>query len=69
MKLRAAMHTLDHEPNLVDWLGVIAHANQVRIFESLVGNVFRECVFVIQRDFERCDAGCFSTTNPCRRYS
>src|SRR5882724_10041777 len=46
-KLRTAMHTLDHQLNFVDRLGVIAHANQVRTFEVLIGNALRKRVLVI----------------------
>ena len=48
------MYPFDHKLNLVDWLGVIADANQIRIFESLVGNTLRKRMFVIQRNFELC---------------
>ena len=50
------MHTLDHQFDFVDRLRVIAYANQVRLFEELIGNVLRKCVFVIERDFERGNA-------------
>src|SRR5207244_7432954 len=53
---RAAMHTFDHELDLVDRFGVVPDADEVRTFESLVGDILRKCVLVIERDFERCDA-------------
>src|SRR5436190_11258149 len=55
-KLRATIHAFDYELNLVNWFGVLPDADEVRIFESLIGNVLRKCVFVIQRDLELRDA-------------
>jgi len=50
------MYTLDHQFDFVNRLSVIAYANQIRPFEELIGNVLRKCVFVVERDFERCNA-------------
>src|SRR5438552_7871557 len=58
-QLRTAVHALDHEFNLVDWLDVIAHADEVRTFESLIGNVLRNSVFVFQCDLDLCEAVVF----------
>src|SRR5213592_3742330 len=58
-ELRAAMHTFDLEFNFGDRLGVIAHPNQVRIFEALIGNALRKRVLIVQCDFERSDAVVF----------
>ena len=41
------MHTFDHEFNLADRLSVIAHANKIRIFESLIGNARRKRMLIV----------------------
>src|SRR6476660_10630674 len=55
-KLRAAMHTFDDQFNFVDRLGVVPHADEVRTFESLIGNALRKRMLIVQHDFERRDA-------------
>src|SRR5882724_2352252 len=51
-KLRAAMHTLDHQLDFVHRFRVIPNANQIRFLEHLVGNGFSERLLVIQCNLE-----------------
>ena len=46
-KFRARMHSFDRQFDLVDRLGVISHANEVRSFEALIGNVLGKRMLVI----------------------